>query len=88
MSELAIEQCLQRREAAYFCNKFHCVFLGAFPWDSQSTHITCAMPVTVPHFTTSGPIDFYLCIYIDIVVDGKAAVRKVLVLCKLVSGYR
>lgn len=75
-------------EAAYLCNKFHCVFLSAFPWDSQSTQITCTMPVTVPHFGTSGAIAFYLCIYIDIVVDRKAAVRKVLILCKLLSGCR
>lgn len=75
-------------ESAYFCNKFHCVFLSAFPWDSQRTHIAFTMPVTVPHFGTSGPIAFYLCIYIHIVVDGKAAVRKVLVLCKPVSGCR
>lgn len=53
-------------------------FLSAFPWDSQSARITCTVPVTVPHFGALGPVAFYLCVFIDVVVDGKAAVRKVL----------
>lgn len=59
------------------------MFLRDFPRDSQSTYLTCTIPVMVPHFGISGPIVFYLHMrylyfYVDIVVDVKAAVRKVL----------